>query len=234
MDSGLKELMRVEVFSWLATVSANTNSYVDTLLTVGEYEYKVQAFNSSHQSGYSNIACVSVLVVPVEMSLFTVQINSTGDYVTLRWETASELNNRGFEIERQVSNIQYSTGSEWERIGFVDGHGTTTEKSVYSFVDNFNNTGFSGTLYYRLKQIDLDGNYSYSGIVSVDVELLAKDYFIEQNFPNPFNPVTSVRFNIPEESNVTIQVVNSIGEVVAELVNRNKTIRYSQSGLECC
>lgn len=209
-------------FQLVATLPANTNAYVDTLLTVGEYEYKVQAFNSLHQSGYSNIACVSVLVVPVEMSLFTVQINSTGDYVTLRWETASELNNRGFEIERQVSNIQYSAGSEWEMIGFIDGKGTTTEKSVYSFLDNFNNAGFSGTLYYRLKQIDFDGTFSYSGTVSVDVELIAKDYFLEQNFPNPFNPATSVRFNIPEESIVKIQVVNSLGEVVSDLVNEIK------------
>lgn len=204
-------------FQLVATISANTNSYQDTILTVGEYQYKVQAFNSANQSGYSNIACVSVLVVPVEMSFFTVEVNSTGDYVNLKWETVSELNNKGFDIERKVGNFDFET------VGFVEGRGTSTEKSIYTFVDNFNNTGFSGKVLYRLKQIDFDGTFSYSGTISVDVDLIAKGYFIEQNFPNPFNPETSVRFNIPEESNVSIQVVNSLGEVVAELVNDIKS-----------
>lgn len=211
-------------FENIATLPQNSNSYTDTVLTPDNYEYRVQAFNSGNQSGYSNLACVSVLVVPVEMSLFTVDINSTGDYVTLRWETVSELNNQGFEIERASSPDTRSIfGSssilEWEKIGFVQGKGTTTEKSIYSFVDNYNNAGFNGTLYYRLKQIDFDGTFSYSGTVSVFVELIAKDYFLEQNYPNPFNPITSIRFNLPEESRVSIQVINSLGEVVAELAD---------------
>jgi hypothetical protein len=200
-------------FQLVATVPSGTNSYEDTVSVLGDFQYRVNAFNSSNQSGFTNVACVSVLVVPVEMSLFTVEVNANGDYVTLRWETASELNNRGFEVERKLRNNDY------EKIGFVEGKGTTTEKSVYSLVDNFNNAGFSGTIYYRLKQLDFDGSFSYSGPVSVNVDLTAKDYFIEQNFPNPFNPSTSVRFNLPEESRVSVQIINSLGEVIANLID---------------
>ncbi|MBS4036417.1 MAG: PQQ-dependent sugar dehydrogenase [Ignavibacterium sp.] len=211
-------------FQLVATVPSGTNSYVDTVSVLGDFQYRVNAFNSSDQSGFTNVACVSVLVVPVEMSLFTVEINANGDYVTLRWETASELNNSGFEVERKLSNNNY------EKIGFVEGKGTTTENSVYSLVDNYNNAGFSGTIYYRLKQLDYDGSFSYSGPVSVNVELTAKDYFIEQNFPNPFNPSTSVRFNLPEESRVSVQVINSLGEVIADLVDEIKPSGiYSQT-----
>ena len=203
-------------FQLVATVPSGTNSYEDTVSVLGDFQYRVNAFNSSNQSGFTNVACVTVLVVPVEMSLFTVEVNANGDYVTLRWETASELNNRGFEVERKLSNNDY------EKIGFVEGKGTTTEKSVYSLVDNFNNAGFSGTIYYRLKQLDFDGSFSYSGPVSVNVDLTAKDYFIEQNFPNPFNPSTSVRFNLPEESRVSVQIINSLGEVIANLIDEIK------------
>lgn len=203
-------------FEIIATLSQNTISYEDTIFELGEYQYRVQAFNSGNQSGYSNISCVSVLAVPVEMSFFTVEVSSTKDYVTLKWETASELNNQGFEIERRVGDQAY------EKIGFLEGTGTTTHKSSYLFIDNFENLGFFGVVYYRLKQIDFDGTYSYSGSISVDVDLIAKNYFIEQNFPNPFNPSTSVRFNLPEESNVSIQVINSLGAVIATIVDTIK------------
>lgn len=208
-------------FLLVATVAAGINSYEDTVSILGDFLYRVNAFNSTDQSGFANVACVSVLVVPVEMSLFTVEVNSTGDYISLKWETASELNNRGFDIERRVFNTHSSVGNfEYEKIGYVDGRGTTTEKSSYSFIDNFSNVGFSGTVYYRLKQIDFDGTFSYSGTVSVDVDLIERDYFIEQNFPNPFNPSTSIRFNIPEESRINIQILNSLGEVIAILVDK--------------
>src|SRR5690606_37277436 len=106
--------------------------------------------------------------------------------------------NRGFEIERNLDGV---TGN-WASIGFMEGKGTTTEKSYYRFVDDFSNYGFKGKLQYRLKQIDYDGTTSYSNVVSIDMNVLRKDYELLQNYPNPFNPATSIRFNIPEQSKV--------------------------------
>ena len=98
-------------------------------------------------------------LVPVEVTSFTA--SPLHDEVELKWATATETNNRGFEIERM------STGGQFEKIGFVAGYGTTTEPKAYSFVDTKLETG---KYTYRLKQIDLDGTYKYSKEVDVDVE----------------------------------------------------------------
>ena len=89
--------------------------------------------------------------VPVELTSFTASVS--GNAVQLNWTTATELNNQGFEIERKSVNTQ------WERIGFVAGFGTTTGSKSYSFTDN---TTAQGSYTYRLKQIDFDGTFSYS------------------------------------------------------------------------
>ena len=199
-------------FQVVGSVSANTTFFEDQVTQLDDYQYRVQAFNSGNQSGYSNAACVTVLVVPVELVSFTIDISQNESSVILNWETASEQNNRGFEIER-------SFNEDWASIGFVEGHGTTTEKSYYQFNDDFGNNEFTGTALYRLKQIDYDGTFAYSGTVAVDLNLIQKYYYLHQNFPNPFNPATAFRFSIPEESKVKIQVINQLGEVIYSLVD---------------
>jgi glucose/arabinose dehydrogenase len=199
-------------FEIITTVPENTTFYEDVVSQTIDYEYRVQAFNSLDESGYSNIACVTVLVVPVEITLFTFEISQNESSVILKWETSSEKNNRGFEVERFLHN-------NWAKIGFVQGNGTTTEKSYYSFKDDYGNNEFSGTVLYRLKQNDYDGTFSYSGTVAIDLNLVQKDYYLEQNYPNPFNPETAFRFNLPEESRVKLEVINPLGEVIHSLVD---------------
>ncbi|MDO8549843.1 MAG: PQQ-dependent sugar dehydrogenase [Ignavibacteria bacterium] len=206
-------------YSEVATVAANTTNYEDAVSQAIDYKYRVRAYNSSDTSGYSNEACVTVTVVPVELSLFTIEISKEESSVILRWETASEKNNRGFEIERTLLSPQVGNQGSWATIGFVEGNGTTTEKSFYQYVDDFSNYGYKGILQYRLKQVDFDGTFSYSGTVAIDLDILRKDYHLRQNYPNPFNPSTNIGFNIPEESKVKIEIINSLGEVVSELVD---------------
>jgi hypothetical protein len=151
-------------------------------------------------------------IVPVELTSFTAEANQAN--VELKWTTATELNNRGFEIERQNVGQQ----GEWKNIGFVPGHGTTSEVQHYSYVDE----NISGFLRYRLKQIDLDGTFTYSEII--DVEALAKLSFkLDQNYPNPFNPITKISYILPEESFVTLTIYNTLGEAVEVLINEAQT-----------
>ncbi|MCW9066335.1 MAG: T9SS type A sorting domain-containing protein, partial [Ignavibacteriaceae bacterium] len=148
--------------------------------------------------------------IPVELKSFTA--NVIGTNVELNWITATELNNQGFEILRSDQN-----DNDWQMIGFVPGFGTTTETKSYTYSDQSIN---SGTYYYRLKQIDFDGSFDYSDVVEVDVFLPSK-FALEQNFPNPFNPSTSIQFSLPVDAQVTISVYNLVGEKVAEVASGN-------------
>ena len=148
-------------------------------------------------------------VIPVQLTTFQAAFNKNN--VTLSWETATETNNRGFEVEKKFSN-------SWRVIGFKEGKGTTTELNKYSFVDELDASA-AGKIYYRLKQIDFDGTFSYSKEVNVDVVGGPKEFALEQNYPNPFNPTTTIKYTLPFESKVKIVVYNIAGEMVKELVN---------------
>ncbi len=146
--------------------------------------------------------------VPVELASFAVTTDE--NKVTLTWKTSTETNNSGFEVQRK--NI------DWERIGFVEGHGTTTEENNYSFADK---NLSAGKYQYRLKQIDFDGSFEFSNIAEVEI-FTPIQFSLEQNYPNPFNPTTTIQYSIPENGNVKLEVYNSIGEEVATLLNETK------------
>ncbi len=149
--------------------------------------------------------------VPVELTSFAASSNTTG--VDLTWSTATEINNRGFEIQRSSDGTNYNT------VGFVKGNGTTTERQSYSYFDQ--NT-VVGTFYYRLKQLDFDGGYEYSNVVLVDVAGPA-DFKLAQNYPNPFNPSTTLQFSIPENSHVVVKIFDMLGKEITTAVNGNFT-----------
>lgn len=144
--------------------------------------------------------------IPVELTSFTAEAGVGS--VTLSWSTSSEKNNQGFEVQRK-------DGSEYFTIGFVEGNGTTTEISDYSFTDK---NLQSGTYHYRLKQVDFDGSSSLSEEVMVEIVNPAS-FVLNQNYPNPFNPSTNIKFNIPSSGFVNLSVYNLVGEKVGEIVN---------------
>ena len=164
------------------------------------------------------------LPVPVELVSFTSSISK--NTVILKWTTATEINNSGFEIERSDDNISFN------KIGFVHGFGTTTEKQNYAYSDQPDK---AGTFYYRLKQIDIGGGYEYSDIIEADMPVPTK-YSLQQNFPNPFNPTTEIQYSISQRSNVVLKVYDVLGNEVTTLVNEVKeqgvyTIKFNASNL---
>ena len=181
--------------------------------TVGAWDLGYLLTESSldfTETGYWDVSLgnsIVVGVVPVELTSFAAAVSENG--VALSWQTATETNNRGFEIERSVNNNNFYL------VGFVDGVGTTTEKHNYIFTDKLS---AAGNYYYRLKQIDFDGSYEYSDVVEVDFSGVTS-YAIAQNYPNPFNPATQIEFAIPVDAKVSIQVFSVLGQEVANLTS---------------
>jgi len=132
--------------------------------------------------------------------------------VVINWTTATETNNRSFEIERSEDKTNFNV------IGFVDGNGTTTEGQNYSFIDKLDK---EGKYYYRLKQIDFDGSFSYSNIVEINYSLPVK-YSLSQNYPNPFNPSTKIEYSIPKSGFVSLKVYDLLGREIVTLVSEEK------------
>ena len=148
-------------------------------------------------------------LIPVELTSFTASVSENS--VHLKWNTATELNNNGFEIQRKLSN------NEWSDVGFVAGFGTTTESKTYSFTDD---KVSAGNYTYRLKQVDFNGTFEYSNEINVDVKA-PLTYNLEQNYPNPFNPSTLIKYSVAKDGFVNVSIFNLLGEKVATLVNTN-------------
>jgi subtilisin family serine protease len=157
---------------------------------------------------------------PVELSSFTANTNE--DNVNIQWATATELNNKGFEVERSEFNNAAGTRSEYKKIAFIKGNGSTTEKQNYNFVDK---SLAPGKYFYRLKQIDFGGVADYSSEIEVEIKAPV-EFSLSQNYPNPFNPTTAINFTLPEKSSVTINVYTIIGELVNTVVKNTFDAGY--------
>jgi len=156
-------------------------------------------------------------LLPVELSSFSAMVNGTS--IILMWRTETEVSNYGFEVER-ASFISKSEirNSNFQKIGFVQGCGNSNSPKNYSFTDTPEEwTSFQ----YRLKQIDTDGKFQYSDIVTVEIATPVQ-FELKQNFPNPFNPATHITYNLPRDGFVTIKVYDIVGSEIATLVNEEK------------
>lgn len=151
--------------------------------------------------------------MPVELISFTAIVNK--DRVELNWSTATEVNNYGFEVER-ISFSLTNALKNWNKIGFVEGHGNSNSPKSYYFTDNL--VSQSGKYIYRLKQIDTDGSYEFSRNVEADFGVVNK-FELEQNYPNPFNPSTLINFSLAEAGYVTLKVYDILGKETAALID---------------
>ncbi len=149
--------------------------------------------------------------LPVELISFTSIVDNRN--VILKWVTASETNNSGFDIERRTDGI-------WSKAGFVKGENSAAN---YTYVDKNLNAGSYG---YRLKQIDYNGNFKYYDLQN-EVNIGTPDKFaLNQNYPNPFNPVTKINYDIPNDGLVSITVYDNNGREVKTIVNEFRPAGY--------
>jgi hypothetical protein len=195
---------------WLsADFGTGFNLPVDALLAEDGSIYVLEYGNRLLRISYPNAA------VPVELSAFEAHLND--NLVRLNWRTESELDNFGFEVQRRTLTGRF------EKIGFIKGHGTTSEPHSYRYEDT---DLLSEDTYYRLKQIDLDGSFEYSREILVSRNLPER-FVLSQNFPNPFNPVTTIAFELPELAGSTnartiMNVYDIRGHLVKTLIDEQR------------
>ena len=206
IQRALGEMDTATAFTNIDTVAADVTVYTATTVSdTTTYTYRVYAFNADSVSDFSNKAEITT-PIPVELTSFTANI--VNGKILINWQTATEMNNSGFSLERSEDNISF------KEIAFIRGHGTTTNKSDYSYTDN---SILSGKYYYRLKQVDLDGSFHYTASIEANLGI-PREFSLDQNYPNPFNPSTTIRFALPMNAKVNIKLYNTLGQEVVNIL----------------
>ena len=158
---------------------------------------------------------------PAELASFDGAMQT--DRVVLNWSTVSQTNNAGWRVMRSVD------GETFEAVGnFVQGAGTADALMNYSFED----TNLPGVekVFYRLEQVDLDGSISQSNVIEVllGARMPLPTEFAVNVYPNPFNPSTTISYELPESAPVSVVIYDVLGQQVRHLISQfNSAGRYS-------
>ncbi|HMU44514.1 MAG TPA: phytase [Ignavibacteriaceae bacterium] len=198
---GTLKLTGVSNTDGIATFQQNLPDYPAGVFAALNNDSKVAAI------GWDDILSALGLT-PVEMTVFTATTEE--NKVKLKWQTVTELNNSGFEVQRKSENE-----NEFKMLAFVKGKGNSMMLNEYYFEDLDLTPGVYS---YRLKQMDFDGTFEYSNTVDVEITL-PTEFSLEQNYPNPFNPSTNIQYTISSRQFVTLKIFNSLGEEIETLVN---------------
>lgn len=157
-------------------------------------------------------------VLPVELYYFFAEVQP--DHVLLKWGTATEVDNYGFNVERS-SNLEV-----WTNLSFLPGYGTSNIPRDYSYKDT---TVTSDSIYYyRLQQIDIVGSFAYSDTVTVFFVTAVREindvpkqkFYLFQNYPNPFNSLTKIKFEVAKKGYIKLSIFDLVGNEIVNLINK--------------
>jgi hypothetical protein len=190
-----------------SSVTTNFSSIVNT----DQVEFEIDSQNIL--DGYYTLGTTNEATSPLPVELVSFNASPKDNSVELKWTSATEANNYGFEIERKVLSNR-ETANNWQKVGSLEGSGTSSSPHDYSFIDH---NLAPGRYAYRIRQINADGSFTYTKEVDLEVNLAPRVFALGQNYPNPFNPTTDIEFTIPSDGLSTLRVYNAIGQKVATL-----------------
>jgi len=219
---GANSSHNIEVFAFVVSSTA----YFSDVTVPGNVSGGNLGFNPNFNSISGGPYHSNSQPLPVTLTSFNAFL--IGDKVHLNWSTATETNNYGFEIERVKGDPNTNKFAHWEKIGFVQGNGNSNSVKIYSFEDK---NVLTGQYAYRLKQINYDGSYEYSDVVKVDVKFKPSVMDVK-NFPNPFNPTTKVRYEIPYDGLTLVKVYDILGNEITTLINEYKDAGIYEAELD--
>lgn len=174
-------------------------------------------FTSIDTFGQFTVASNGTSPLPVSLLSFNGKRNDA--VVNLNWLTANEINSRGFEVQRT-----YDVASEFETIAEVKSIGNNKgTKSAYNYTDK--EADLNQTIYYRLKQVDMDGKYSYSPVVVITAEVGTENTTV---YPNPFTSEFSVRVHSGAEAQAVVRVVDITGK---EMYSKSHTVQSGSTNI---
>gem|GEM_PF-1916734 len=221
-NSGVDSLMIYQGVNLLQSYAVQSGSQLFTVnnVVIGNH-YNILVQGTATSTTWQNPYQLSIInELPVELTSFT--LTSAKEGIRLTWKTATEKNNKGFEVQKSADKNCFKV------IGFVNGHGTSTFSHDYNFLDASAN---SSKVFYRLKQIDYDGSFEYSNVIESE-PILASKFALSQNYPNPFNPTTVFRYSLPQKTQTRIALYNSLGVLIKILVDEVKETGDYQINLD--
>ncbi len=195
-SNGTTQIGSKEIFN---AGAPGTDSLFFATLAAGTYYVQINSYSAAEFANYTlSITTTQGAVLPVTFINFDGSL--LNNQALLKWSTATQLNNKGFEVERSTD------GTIFIPVGFVPGNGTTSLVNNYSFTDNKIVSGFN---FYRLKQIDLDGKFNYSSTIRLDFK-----NFAWAVFGNPVTNNSWIQLQISKTSNVAIQIFTAEGRLI--------------------
>ena len=173
----------------------------------------------------SGVGGTGDLTMPVELTSFEL-LETRNDGITLQWVTESEINNLGFNLDRKTPITDWSQIASYVTHPALQGQGSVSHQTIYTYTDNtvLDNESYD----YRLSDVDYDGNVEYHSLqlMGVSSSNMPEQFILYPNYPNPFNPVTTIRYDLSKESFVELTIYDMLGNVVHNLVNANESPGY--------
>ncbi len=200
-------------------LGSGANKRVRALTIQGGILYAGGNFTTMNGLTVNYVAKYGDILIPVELMSF--QASAIPQGVELTWSTASETENLGFHIFRsgKIDGVYRQITKQ-----MIPGQGNTAKQHTYRYVDTDIEAG--KVYFYKLADVDYNGRMTLHGPVSIMVSPMPTEYRLLQNFPNPFNPETTIGFTLPEASRVRLDIYNISGRLVRTLVAEEMPAGY--------